>query len=204
MSQSGLTPRELEELEKALNSETKTVNIRLREGEYQYSLAKAIAASELELVFPDAKALVRKLYGEKRAEDPQFVAKIQTILKKMEKSGIAMILPKEKPWELQRYAVSSFKFQDVDKNEVVFATEAEVGRTKALMLSQPITLSADKDKPRSVDIRIILSASIVLASFVVILWILTQSTINTFFFISAFCVAAAGSTILGISIARRE
>jgi hypothetical protein len=204
MSQSGPTPKELEDLERALNSETKTVNIRLREGEYQFSLAKAIASSELELVFPDAKALIRKLYGEKRAEDPQFVAKIQTILKKMEKMDIVQILPKEKPWELQRYALTSFKFQDVEKNEVILATKAEIEKANTLMRSQPDPERVDKVKLRNVNARLILLASMILLSFAVILWTLAQSTIDLAFFISAFCIAAACSTILGVSIARKR
>lgn len=204
MSQSGPTPKELEDLERALNSETKAVNIRLREGEYQFSLAKAIASSELELVFPDAKALIRKLYGEKRAEDPQFVAKIQTILKKMEKMGIVRILPKEKPWELQRYTLTSFKFQDVEKNEVILATKAEIEKTKTLMRSQPDPPYADKVKPRNVNVRIVLLTSIILLSFAVILWTLAQPSINLTLFIPAFCTAAACSTILGIFIAMKK
>jgi hypothetical protein len=194
----------LEDLERALNSETKAVNIRLREGEYQFSLAKAIATSELELVFPDAKALVKKLYGERRAEDPQFVAKIQTILKKMEKMGIVKILPKEKPWELQRYALHSFKFQDVEKNEVVLATEAEVEKARALMHSHPNAEHTDKRTSIKLNTRIALLTSAVIISFIAILWILVQSTINLPLFITTFCLAAVSSTILGISIARRK
>lgn len=108
--------KDIECLKEALDCEAKAVNIRLREGEYQFSLAKAIASFELELAFPDVKDLVKKLFGDKNAEDLQFISKIQTILKKMEKSGVIKILPKDKPWERQRYALSSFKFQDVDKN----------------------------------------------------------------------------------------
>ena len=137
MTQPSSQRKELEELEKAFRSETKAVNIRLREGEYQLGLAKAIASSELELRFPDVKDLVRKLFGEKKTEDLQFVAKIQTILKKMEKSGVIKILPKEKPWELQRYALSSFKFQDVEKNVVILATDSEIDKTRNLIHTQP-------------------------------------------------------------------
>jgi len=115
VSQPSPQQKELEDLERALRSETKAVNIRLREGEYQLGLAKAIASSELELRFPDVKDLVRKLFGEKKTEDLQFVSKIQTILKKMEKSGVIRIMPKKMPWELQKYTLSSFRFQDVEK-----------------------------------------------------------------------------------------
>lgn len=204
MSQGGLAPKELEDLTKALDSEVKPVNIRLREGEYQYSLAKTLASFELELHFPNVKDLVKKLYGENKTDDPQFVAKIQTILKKMEKMGIVKILPKEKPWELQRYALHSFKFQDVEKNEVVLATEAEVEKARALMYSRPNVEYADKYTPTNLNTRIVLPASIIIVSFVAILWILTQSALNLPLFITTFCLAAVSSTILGVSIARRK
>jgi hypothetical protein len=204
LTQSNLPLKELEQLEKALNSETRVVNIRLREGEYQCSLAKALAAFELELVFPDAKTLIRRLYGEKKTEDPQFVAKIQTILKKMEKMGIVKILPKEKPWELQRYTLMSFKFQDVEKNEVILATKVEIEKTKALMNVRPGQEKIVKSRSKNMNTRIYLLASIVVISFAFILWTLAQPSINLIFFVSAFCVAAACSTVLGVSIARKK
>jgi hypothetical protein len=191
------------EFENALSSEVKAVNIRLREGEYQFSLAKTIASFELELVFPDAKTLIKKLYGEGNAEDAYFVSKIQTILKKMEKSGIVKILPKEKPWELQKYALTSFKFQDVEKNQVVFATEPEIEKTLQMIHSSPNAQQVSIHQPR-LSIKMPLLMSVIITSFAVILWTLTQPVVNITIFISAFCIAAICSTILGISIARKN
>lgn len=205
MSQPSPQRKELEDLEKALSLETKTVNIRLREGEYQLGLAKAIASSELELRFPDAKDLVRKLFGEKKTEDLQFVSKIQTILKKMEKSGIIKILPKEKPWELQRYALSSFKFQDVEKNLVILATDSEIDKMRNLIHNQPEPKpSARALRPSHMTIWTLLLAFLVAGSYATIIWILTQSKIDLVFFGSAFCVAAICSVLLGIFVSRRK
>ncbi len=47
----------------------------------------------------------------------------------MEKSNIVKILPKKKPWDLQRYALTSFKFEDVDKNIVIIATNNQLRRS---------------------------------------------------------------------------
>ncbi len=198
------TTDELKELEKALNSDVKSVSIRLRKGEYQFSLAKAIATFELELCSPDVKDLIKKLFGEEKTQDARFVSKIQTILKKMEKSGAVKILPKEKPWDLQKYAITSFKFQDVEKNEIVFATKAEIEKTRELIRSRLKPEPMPVERPKDITIKISLLVSIIIALFAVILWALTQPTINLIAFISAFCMAAACSTILGISIARKK
>jgi len=112
------------------------------------------------------------LYGKEKSKEIRFLRKIQTILKKMEKSGIIEILPKEKPLELQRYALSSFKFQDVEKNLVVLATESEKRET--------------------------------LASYVVILWTLTQPTSSPIIFVLAFCMAPMCSILLGTSNSRKK
>jgi hypothetical protein len=106
-----LTQTEIQFLQEALNSNYKAVNIRLRKGEYQYDLAKVIASFQLELYFPNVKEIIGKLFGEEKMNDTQFVRKIQTILKKMEKINVVRILPKKKPWELQDtyFQVSSFK-----------------------------------------------------------------------------------------------
>jgi len=195
---------ELEIIKKGFSSETKTVNIRLREGEYQLALAKAIASFELELCFPDVKDLIKKLYGEAKAEDIRFIRKIQTILKKMEKSYIVKILPKKKPWELQRYALSSFKFQDVEKNLVVLATEAEVKKTLDIARTTPVTEHIPKPKPNHTTAKILLLIVVVMASYATILWTITQPTINPVIFALAFCIAAACSIFLGIFISRRK
>jgi hypothetical protein len=204
VSQPGPRPKELEDLEIALNSETKTVNIRLREGEYQFSLAKAIASFELELCFPDAKDLVKKLFGEKKTDDLQFVAKIQTILKKMEKSGVVKILLKEKPWELQRYALSSFRFQDVEKNLVILTTNSEIGKTRDLIHTQPEPKPTPRLRLNHMTSWILLLVFVVAGSYAAIIWILTQPTIDLVVFGSAFCIAAVCSILLGIFISRRK
>jgi hypothetical protein len=203
MSQFSPQRKELEELEKALASETKAINIRLREGEYQFGLAKTIASFELELRFPDVKDLVSKLFGEKKTEDLQFVSKIQTILKKMQKSGVIKILPKEKPWELQRYALLSFKFQDVEKNTVILATRPEMDKAQDLIRTQPKLKTTRRLQLNHMTSWILLMVFVVAGSYAAILWVLTQPTINLVFFASAFCIAAVCSALLGILVSRR-
>ena len=204
MSQPSPQRKGLEELVKAFSSETKVVNIRLREGEYQFGLAKAIASSELELRFPDVKDLVRKLFGEKKTEDLQFVSKIQTILKKMEKSGVVKILPKEKPWELQRYALPSFKFQDVEKNLVILATKSEIDKTQDLIHAQPCLKPTPVLRPNLVTSWILLLVFVVIGSYATIIWDLSQPTINLIIFSLAFCVAAVCSILLATLISKRK
>lgn len=199
--------KELEDLEGAMNSEAKAVNIRLREGEYQHSLAKAIAAFELKLHFPDVKELVQKLFGEKRTIETQFLSKIQTILKKMEKSGIVKILPKEKPWELQRYALCSFKFLDVEKNQIVLATKAEIENTRGLIHSQSSKGNEAVARPKrttSINAGILLLIFVTVASYSAIIWTLTLPAVGLAVFASAFCAAIACSILLGILISRRK
>ena len=198
---------ELENLKEAMNSEARAVNIRLREGEYQYSLAKTIAAFELKLHFPDVKELVRKQFGQRRTEDTQFLSKIQTILKKMEKSGIVKILPKERPWELQRYALCSFKFLDVEKNQVALATKAEVENTRGLMHSQPSKTNEAVAQPEhsiNINAGILFLIFVTAVSYAAIIWTLTLSAIDLVVFVSAFCGAIACSILLGILISRRK
>jgi hypothetical protein len=204
VSQQGPQRKNLGYLEEALKSEPKAVNIRLREGEYQYSLAKAIASFELELRFPDVKDLVKKLFEEENAEDLQFVSKIQTILKKMEKSGVVKILTKEKPWELQRYALSSFKFQDVEKNLVILATNSEIDKTRDLIHTQPEPKPTPRLPLDHMTIWILLLVFVMAGSCAAIIWILIQPTINLVVFGSAFCIAAVCSILLGIFVSRRK
>lgn len=207
VSQFGPQRKNLERLEEALNSEAKTVNIRLRKGEYQFGLAKTIASFEMELCFPNVKDLVKKMFGEKRAEDLQFVSKIQTILKKMEKSGIVEILPKEKPWELQTYALCSFKFHDVEKNQIDLATKAEIEKTQRLIHSQPSKANEAVARPKhtiSINTGILLLIFVTVVSYSAVIWTLTLSAIDLVVFASAFCVAIACSILLGVVISRRE
>ena len=202
MSQRRVAPSEIQVLEEAFRTDARSTNIRLREGEYQYSLARAIASFQLELNFPDVKELIRKLYGEEKASDIQFIRKIQTILKKMEKSNIVSILPKKKPWDLQRYALSSFRFEDVDKSLVVLATDDQVRQAQALLTS----LSAQDQPPvgssRSFGAKALLLAFIVVVSYGVSVWALTLPLVDPLVFIPAFTVAIVCSLLLGRTLSR--
>jgi hypothetical protein len=197
LSQRRLTPSETRFLQEVLSADRKIVNIRLREGEYQFSIAEAIASFQLELYFPDVKDIIKKLYGEEKTNDIQFIRKIQTILKKMEKSNIVRILPKKEPWELQRYALSSFKFQDIDKNPVVLATDQQIKQIQDVLhstLSQQETPTA---KLSNIKTKICVLLFIIIASYTAILWNFMQPTITPIIFILAFSIAVACSLILG-------
>lgn len=202
MSQRRLVPSEVQVLDEAFRTDTKSTNIRLREGEYQYSLARAIASFQLELGFPDVKELIRKLYGEERASDIQFVRKIQTILKKMEKSNIVSILPKKKPWDLQRYALSSFRFEDVDKSFVVLATDDQVRQAEALLTSLSAQDQPSVGSSRAFGAKTLLLALIVVISYCVSVWTLTLPLVDPLVFIPAFTVAIVFSLLLGRTLSR--
>jgi hypothetical protein len=182
-------------LQEALNADYKTGNIRLREGEYQHTLAKAIASFQLELHSPDVKDIIKGLYGEEKANDIQFIRKIQTILKKMEKSNIVKILPKKKPWDLQRYALTSFKFQDVDKNLVTFATDDQIKQAQDMLRS--VSNHPEAPTVRLNKIKICILVLIVVAFYATSVWALMQYFINPIIFVLAFSVAIACSVILG-------
>jgi hypothetical protein len=201
MSQPKLTPDEIRSLREALFAECGNSNIRLREGEYQYDLAKAVASFHLRLHFPDVKDITGQLYGDEKTGDIQFVRKIQTILKKMEKSNIVRILPKKTPWELQRYALVSFKFQDSDKNLVVLATDQQIQETQKLLQSvsnQQQTYATELSKA-----KILLVAFMVIASYVLIVWDVAQAVVNPFIFVVAFSLAVVGSLVLGKLLSRK-
>jgi len=198
MSQPKLTSDEIGFLQEVITADLKTANIRLREGEYQHTLAKTIASFQLKLCFPDVKDLIRKLYGEEKASDIQFIRKIQTILKKMEKGNVVKILPKKRPWDLQRYALSSFKFQDADKNLVSFATEQEIQNTKYLLesaLCQQERLVTKKMV--NVKIKVFAFAFLVLLSYTTILWDIMQPVIDPSIFVLALSFATVCSVLLG-------
>ena len=197
MSQDELKPSEARILEESLNSDYKTVNIRLQQGGYQYELAKGIASFQLEKHFPDVKDLTKKLYGEEKTNEPQFIREIQTILKKMEKSNIVRILPKNKPWELQRYALSSFKFIDIDKNPVILATPQQIEQTQNLLHSVPSPQNMPTAKPSYIKAKILILAFIMVISYAVVLWSLLQPIIKPIIFMPAFSIAVACSLILG-------
>jgi len=189
------TPSEIRFLQEVLNADYRTGNIRLREGEYQYTLAKTIASFQLKLRFPNVKDIIKGLFGEEKASDIQFIRKIQTILKKMEKSNIVQILPKTKPWDLQRYALTSFKFQDVDKNLVAFATDDQMKQAQDMLRS-----ILDHQEAPSVKLgktKICLMVLIIVASYMTSVWALTQYVINPIIFVLSFSAAIAFSVILG-------
>jgi hypothetical protein len=188
-----LPPEDTELLEEALKADYASASIRLRNGEHQYGLARAIAFFMLELRFPDVKDIISSLYGENRAEDIQFVRKIQTVLKKMQKNGIVKILPKTRPWELQRYALSSFKFSDSDKNSVSFATDAQIEQAQSMLRS----LSARQQVPRIDYGRLSILVVIAGASYALGLWSLVQSVIVPAIFLPSLSVSVISSLMLG-------
>lgn len=191
-----LTPKEIRLLNEVLSADYKIVNIRLRKGEYQHNLAEAIASFQLELYFPDVKDITKRLYGEEKASDTQFIRKIQTILKKMQKSNVVRIMKKEKPWELQTYALSSFRFQDVDKNLIILATDQQIGQMQNLLHS----LLSQQEKPRAISnlkSKIFVLVFVVVASYAAILWDLIQLALNPIIFVCAFSSAVACSLMLG-------
>jgi len=204
VSQARPTYIEAEFLRKALGADYKSINIRLREGEYQYDLAKMIASFHLEMRFPDVKDIIGKLYSEEKTSDVQFVRKIQTILKKMEKSNIITILPKRRPWELQRYALLSLKFQDVDRNLVVLASDQQMKQTQDLLYHLPAQQpEAGAIGIRSVMVRIFLLSFIIVASYSAVLWSLMQPVVNAAVFVVAFSLATVSSIILGKVLSKR-
>jgi len=197
LSHHEITPTEAQLLKETLNSDTKTVDIRLRQGEYQYELAKELASFQLELKFPDAKQLIKKIYGEEKANDDGFIRNIQTILKKMEKNNIVKILPKTKPWELQRYALSSFKFQDLDKSHIILATPQQIEQTQNLL--NPILISQEPPttKTSHIKTKILILTLITIISYTAVPWSLLQPIINPIIFLPAFSIAFTCSLILG-------
>jgi hypothetical protein len=172
--------------------------IRLREGEHQYGLARVIASFMFELHFPDVKDIIRRQYGEDEMNDLQFVRKIQTVLKKMEKNGIVKILPKTKPWELQRYALCSFKFLDSDRNSVSFATEEQIEQTRNLLRS--VSNQQELHKVNYVGLGLL--TLIVVASYASILWSLMQPVIVPIVFVPSLLISIFCSLMLGKTLSR--
>lgn len=203
MPQARLTSSEIRFLQEALSADYKISNIRLREGEYQYDLVKVIASFHLELYFPDVKDVIKKLYGEEKTSDIHFIRKIQTILKKMEKSNIVRILPKKKPWELQRYALSSFKFQDIDKNLIILATDQEIRQTQNLLHSISSRQEITEARTSNLKIKICMLAFIIVASYMTVVWTLMEPVINPIIFVIAFSIAVACSVMLGKTLSQR-
>jgi hypothetical protein len=202
LSQDKLTPNEIEVLQEALNANLKTSNIRLREGEYQYSLVKTIASSQLESHFPDVRDIIRSLYGEEKTGDIQFIRKIQTILKKMEKSDILRILPKNKPWDLQRYGVSSFKFKDIDMNILTLATDEQLKQAQYMLRSLLIQQGASEARFGGNKAMIMMLIFAVGICYTASVWALMQPIINPIIFVIAFSIAVVCSLMLGKVLCR--
>ncbi len=202
LAQHELTPREIQFMQEALSADCGTSSIRLRDGEYQHSLAKAIASFQLELHFPDVKEIIERLYGEEKTNDIQFIRKIQTILKKMERGNVLVILPKKKPWELQRYALSNFKFEDVEKNQVVLATDQQTRQMQTLLRRTISRQEIPTAGPRKTKTEISILAFIAVASYATILWNLMQPVINPVIFLFAFSFGIVSSVMLGKRLSR--
>lgn len=201
---SKITALELQFLDDALNSDYKKVSVRLREGEYQYELSRVIAVFQLQFYFPDVKDLVKKLHGEEKINDVQLIRKIQTILKKMEKSGVVRILPKTKPWELQRYAISSFKFLDSDKNQVLLATDEQIRQTKEKIKTMLTNQQIEKNRINISRIKIYISAFLVVLSYSVIVWDLSQMIFDPIIFALSFSLATISAIMLGEALSKHD
>jgi hypothetical protein len=197
VSQRKFTLNEIRSLQEALSSDLKNAKLRLREGEYQFTLAKAIGEMQLGLTFPDVKDVIRKMSGDKATEDMQVVRKIQTILKKMEKSDVVRILPKKRPWELQRYMLLSFKFQDAENNTVVLGTEQQIKQSQEALQSAMKQLGPSLNARNMKVVRIVALGAALLASYGGVLWSLSQSVIISLVFIPALCAAAVAAVALG-------
>jgi hypothetical protein len=204
LQQRKMKPEEIVFLREALNADYRNSNIRLREGEYQHDLAKTIASFQLKMVFPNVKTIIGKLYGEEKTNDVQFIRKIQTILKKMERSDILKILPKKNPWDLQRYALPSFKFQDVDRNLVIFATDVEVKEAQEMLQSVLDTKDVSISKLSSFYVgKILILTLATVLSFSISAWSLFQPIIDPIIFVPTFCVAIICSFLLGKIFSQR-
>jgi hypothetical protein len=193
-----LTPGELRFLRDAMNAGYKDANVRLREGEYQYALVNTIAKFALEAFFPDVKDIVKRLYGEERVNDLQFIRKIQTVLKKMEKNGIVRILPKNKPWELQRYSLSSFKFRDSEKNLVSLVTDQEIKQTQHLLSS----LLNQEEVSKTNYVILGALGFITVASYVAVVWSLIRPVIDPIIFASALTISVVSSLMVGKKLSK--
>lgn len=200
MASPRLPSDEINFLEETAKSDYRDASIRLREGEYQYGLARAIASFHFELQFPDVKDIIKRVYGEEKADNLQFVRKVQTVLKKMERSGIVKILPKSKPWELQRYYLTSFKFLDSDKNSVCFATEQQI----AEMQNELSSMASKQENAATSVIRLSALIALSIASYIAVLWSLLRPVIDPVIFIPALGISALLSLLLGETLAQRS
>jgi len=196
-----LTRREIQILQESLNSECKNSDIRLREGEYQYTLAKTIASFQLEAYFPNVKDIIKRAFGETKIDDIQFIRKIQTILKKMEKSNVVKILPKKKPWDLQRYALTSFRFEDADRNIVMMATGEQIQQSLESLHS--LINKHKSPSTRFINVQTLTPALILIFSYLASVWVLLQPVINPVLFIPPFSVSVVCAILLGKTLSHK-
>jgi hypothetical protein len=111
----------------------------------------------------------------------------------MEKSNIVRILPKKNPWQLQRYALSSFKFQDSDKNSVVLATDEQFKQMQELLRSA--FTQQETGKRNYVAVFMLMLFAIL--SYIGVVWSLVQPMIDSVVFIVALSVSVICSLALG-------
>ena len=197
MSEHKLTSNEMRLLEETLNADYKVASIRLREGEYQYELSKTLASFQLELCFPNVKDLIKKIHGEEKVNDVQLIRKTQTILKKLERSGVIKILPKTKPWELQRYALLSLKFIDSDKNHISLATSEQMQQAREKLNSIRNQSKVASYPAGLLKIRPYILAFIIALSQAILVWNLLQPVINPIIVVGSFSIAIICSITLG-------
>jgi hypothetical protein len=114
----------------------------------------------------------------------------------MEKSGVIKILPKTKPWELQRYALLSLKFIDADKNQVILATNEQIQQAREKIKSI-VNQTVSKSHISGIKLKVYVLALLIIVSYVTIVWNLLQPIINPSIPIIAFLLAAICSIVLG-------
>lgn len=113
------------------------------------------------------------------------------------------ILPKNKPWELQKYALLSFRFQDVEKNLVALATDDQIEQARNLLHDKSAVQGTIPTEQNYVEIKIFALVLVAIISYATIMWTLTQPIVNVIVLILAFCAASVCSLLLGLLLARR-
>jgi hypothetical protein len=170
-----------------------------------------IASCQLEMKLLDVREIIERLFGENKVNDTKLIRKIQTILKKMEKSGFIKILKKKRPWDLQTYALTSFKFIDTEKNNIFFATVQDVDRARARTLLRAIpnrkaisNQEGSVPKTYSRNTRLLIFIFLVSLSYSSILWNLTQRSINPVMLIFTLSAAMVFSIVLGRTLSQEK
>jgi hypothetical protein len=120
----------------------------------------------------------------------------------MEKSNVVRILPKKKPWELQRYMLTSFRFQDAENNIVILAAEHQTKQSEELLQSAIKQQGASLNARNLSLAKVIALALALIASYITVLWSLIQPAISSVVFIPAFCAAAVTAIALGKALER--